>query len=580
MAPGATGGGYAVAGVEPSATAPCIPGGADAVPGAPTDCLSIHGCVPTAADVLAGWSHGAGAGAGAGADAVGGTGVTRVAVEITGFSPSCCMNELYSSSIATVSAVVCRFCTQSRVGWLESPHIAHLIPGARNVFSVDKATHTTSVPTLPLSPKHQPHSNSITRTLSVRALPLAVALLATDVAKVVVAQRAVDPRELAQLLLLVLVLRVVHGHKQALHLLCGALQVLLPLARDEHVQVVVLVRSVLLALAAFLHRAFPADRDLAVRLLLHALLRVPARADDQPNEVVLRELLDRDVDLALELLPQVVGGRPEQRVHFQQLLDHALSVLLQRRAHAHFTRVCALATRVVLRRRRRRPRRVLLEPRGVRGHGRELQADRVKLGAQQRRLRLRGRRQAARGAERRRGASGRPPRLALLLAGRSCCVARRRGSRRGRASDAPSDAAEGAAVSPSALGGGDGSAGFAASPLPPPPSVALMYSLSTSRYGTHALRSCQKSGKWPWRSCVRRPPVRPHTNRRPRQYHSPPPPAAQGTPLINHTSEGRDAPRAPGAGGTRASSGGGSCASWPRAPAPPRNDTRPRWRRR
>lgn len=107
----------------------CVPGGggADEVPGAPTDCLSIHGCVFVVDDTFTGCSQGAGAGVAATA--------TFVAVEITGFSPSCCMNELYSSSMAAVSAADFFFCVQSRVGWLESPQIAHLTPAALK-FSV------------------------------------------------------------------------------------------------------------------------------------------------------------------------------------------------------------------------------------------------------------------------------------------------------------------------------------------------------------------------------------------------------------------------------------------------------------
>lgn len=60
------------------------------------------------------------------------------------------------------------------------------------------------------------------------------------------------------------------------------------------------------ARAHLLDAAPPPDRDLGVGLRLHALLRVAARPDDEPYEVVTRVLVDGDVDLAR--VPFLEGG--------------------------------------------------------------------------------------------------------------------------------------------------------------------------------------------------------------------------------------------------------------------------------
>jgi hypothetical protein len=57
---------------------------------------------------------------------------------------------------------------------------------------------------------------------------------------------------------------------------------------------------------------------------LHALLRVAAGADDEPNEVVPRVLLLRDAQLAVLLLWAVVGRRLEGGVDRQHLRDELL----------------------------------------------------------------------------------------------------------------------------------------------------------------------------------------------------------------------------------------------------------------
>ncbi len=77
-----------------------------------------------------------------------------------------------------------------------------------------------------------------------------------------------------------------------------AAHVLLLVASDEHVQLLVLAVVIFgVAAGALFDAALAADGDFCVGLLLHALLGVAARADDQPNEVVARIVLLGDEHL-------------------------------------------------------------------------------------------------------------------------------------------------------------------------------------------------------------------------------------------------------------------------------------------
>lgn len=95
-----------------------VPGGAEIVPGAPEVCFVIQDCALLAD--LTGCSHGA-------------VSTVLSALEITDFSPNCCMNDMYSLSMAAASSAVFFFCVQSRVGCDASPQIAHLTDTGLNV---------------------------------------------------------------------------------------------------------------------------------------------------------------------------------------------------------------------------------------------------------------------------------------------------------------------------------------------------------------------------------------------------------------------------------------------------------------
>uniref|UniRef100_A0AAG5DS19 Secreted protein n=1 Tax=Anopheles atroparvus TaxID=41427 RepID=A0AAG5DS19_ANOAO len=149
--------------------------------------------------------------------------------------------------------------------------------------------------------------------------------------------RAVDDGQLHQLALLQLVLALGVRHEQLLHLVQRALQldrgpVLGVLDRDQHVQIVGQVLPVRLAPVGVLlllvaHRALPPDHDLAARLLLELLGRHAARAEDAPDEVEVRVLLHRHVDLLVQCDRLAVRLRQLQR-----LLRDAVD-LEERRAH-------------------------------------------------------------------------------------------------------------------------------------------------------------------------------------------------------------------------------------------------------
>lgn len=79
----------------------------------------------------------------------------------------------------------------------------------------------------------------------------------------------------------------------------------------------------------FLDAALPSDYDLGARLLLHALLRVTARADDKADEVVPGELLHGDVELLLKLGRAVIGGGLEGRVAADELGNDLLALAVE-----------------------------------------------------------------------------------------------------------------------------------------------------------------------------------------------------------------------------------------------------------
>ena len=79
----------------------------------------------------------------------------------------------------------------------------------------------------------------------------------------------------------------------------------------------------------FLDATLPPDDDLGTSLLLHPLLRVAARADDEPDEIVPRVLLHGDVELLLEPGRAVVGGWLEGGVAADELGDDLLPLAVE-----------------------------------------------------------------------------------------------------------------------------------------------------------------------------------------------------------------------------------------------------------
>ena len=127
-----------------------------------------------------------------------------------------------------------------------------------------------------------------------RALELLVALLAADRAVLVLAQRAVDQSQLAQLLLLVHVQVLVVWLQDVFDELGGLLHLVFSVSDDVDMQLLVLVDHLGgAALATFLGAAFASHADLAASLLLQLLLSVPSRSNYQSNWVVQRIRLFR-----------------------------------------------------------------------------------------------------------------------------------------------------------------------------------------------------------------------------------------------------------------------------------------------
>ena len=141
-------------------------------------------------------------------------------------------------------------------------------------------------------------------------------------------KRPVDLRELLELPLLVLVVVLVHGHQELLDHLRRGVHLALGVPRDQHVHGLVVHRVVRLVRvgAAGLRGPAAANRDVGVGLLLHLLLRVPARADDEAEKVVPRVLRDRYEDLASFLRGLEVRGRGEPGANLNESLDELASL--------------------------------------------------------------------------------------------------------------------------------------------------------------------------------------------------------------------------------------------------------------
>ena len=174
----------------------------------------------------------------------------------------------------------------------------------------------------------------------------------------IVAQRAVERRQLAQLCALVLVALLIHRPEQLAHHLCRLLRYLHRVRRNEHVQLLILAGVGLHVPpcrgAALLDAALAAQCDFGARLALHALLCVATRADNEPDEVVAREFLDRHGNLQDLLARLVVGRRAEARAQPHQVAQQVGALRQQLLLGPMLTRIGALAHAVVDGRRRPR----------------------------------------------------------------------------------------------------------------------------------------------------------------------------------------------------------------------------------
>ena len=90
---------------------------------------------------------------------------------------------------------------------------------------------------------------------------------------------------------------------------------------------------------ALLHRAPPPNDDAAPSLRLELPLRLPARADHEPDKVEVGVLLLRDVELLALLLRPVVVRGPVRPVGLDELLDEVLPPLGEVLPRADLARV-------------------------------------------------------------------------------------------------------------------------------------------------------------------------------------------------------------------------------------------------
>jgi len=97
----------------------------------------------------------------------------------------------------------------------------------------------------------------------------------------------------------------------------------------------------------FLDTTLPPNDNLGTSLLLHALLRVATRANDEADKVVAGVLLHGDVELLLELGWAVVGGGLEGGVAADELRDDFLPLAVEALPGAVFAGVDADAEVVV-----------------------------------------------------------------------------------------------------------------------------------------------------------------------------------------------------------------------------------------
>jgi hypothetical protein len=180
---------------------------------------------------------------------------------------------------------------------------------------------------------------------------LPVTSLTTCPTKFVVPNCSIKRGKLPELLPLVLIEHLIHRGEQLLHHTSSRIQCLLRICLNKHVEVFVLagiwLQVPLLEQLPFLDTTLPPDDNLGTSLLLHALLRVATRANDEADKVVAWVLLHGDVELLLELGWAVVGGGLEGGVAADKLRDDLLPLAVEALPSAVFAGVDADAEVVV-----------------------------------------------------------------------------------------------------------------------------------------------------------------------------------------------------------------------------------------
>jgi len=130
-------------------------------------------------------------------------------------------------------------------------------------------------------------------------------------------------------------------------------------SNDKTVEVFLGVVSELVgARLALLHATLASNADFSPAIALHFLQAVASRADEQTEEVDLRELFDRNVNLLRgtlgALLLVVFNGRPEVRVIFHCPVDETDALVLELFAVTDFSSVGSTTMRIICWGRRRR----------------------------------------------------------------------------------------------------------------------------------------------------------------------------------------------------------------------------------
>mmetsp|Transcript_62910 Transcript_62910/g.111183 ORF Transcript_62910/g.111183 Transcript_62910/m.111183 type:complete len:242 (+) Transcript_62910:173-898(+) len=125
------------------------------------------------------------------------------------------------------------------------------------------------------------HPRCFERASTVGTFELTMSLFPADWAVLIFPESAVDQSQLAQLLLLVLVQRVVLRLQEFFNHRCGLLHAFFVFRRDVHVQFIVIVHILAgTVLRTFFGRTLAANADLASRISLHLFLRVASGTDN------------------------------------------------------------------------------------------------------------------------------------------------------------------------------------------------------------------------------------------------------------------------------------------------------------